>query len=108
MDYQDIQVQVFEVGGGPLFAERRHGRDPGCRVRADGGADTAAQSRAVALGYTDAEYTDLNPPTTDLAASLTLDARLPNTPEWTASTSAEYSVPIPHEARSHSGSTTRT
>ena len=28
----------------PPDAERRHGRDPRCRVRVDGGADTAAQS----------------------------------------------------------------
>ncbi len=94
MDYQDIQVQVFEVGGGPLTQNAGTADILGAELELMA-VPTPRLNLALALGYTDAEYTDLNPPTTDLAASLTLDARLPNTPEWTASTSAEYSVPIP-------------
>ena len=94
MDYQDIQVQVFEVGGGPLTQNAGTAEIRGAELELMA-VPTPSLNFALALGYTDAEYTDLNPPTTDLAASLTLDAWLPNTPEWTASASAEYTVPIP-------------
>lgn len=93
MDYQDIQVQVFEVGGGPLTQNAGTAEIRGAELELMA-VPTPSLNLALALGYTDAEYTDLNPPTTDLAASLTLDAWLPNTPEWTASASAEYTVPI--------------
>ena len=94
MDYQDIQVQVFEVGGGPLTQNAGSGEIRGAELELVA-QPTPQLYLAFGLGYNDAEYTDLNPPTTDLAASLTLDARLPNTPEWTANASAEYTVPIP-------------
>ena len=94
MDYQDIQVQVFEVGGGPLTQNAGTAEIRGAELELVA-LPTPQLNLTLALGYADAEYTDLNPPTTDLAASLTLDARLPNTPEWTASASAEYTVPIP-------------
>ncbi len=94
MDYEDIQVQVFEVGGGPLTQNAGTAEIRGAELELMA-VPTPPLNLALALGYTDAEYTDLNPPTTDLAASLTLDAWLPNTPEWTASASAEYTVPVP-------------
>ena len=94
MDYEDIQVQVFEVGGGPLTQNAGTAEIRGAELELMA-VPTPPLNLSLALGYTDAEYTDLNPPTTDLAASLTLDAWLPNTPEWTASASAEYTVPVP-------------
>ena len=93
MDYEDIQVQVFEVGGGPLTQNAGTAEIRGAELELMA-VPTPPLNLSLALGYTDAEYTDLNPPTTDLAASLTLDAWLPNTPEWTASASAEYTVPV--------------
>jgi iron complex outermembrane receptor protein len=94
MDYQDIQVQVFEVGGGPLTQNAGTAEIRGAELEI-AALPTPQLQLSLGLGYTDAEYTDLNPPTTDLAASLTLDTKLPNTPEWTANASAEYTVPIP-------------
>ena len=93
MDYEDIQVQVFEVGGGPLTQNAGTAEIRGAELELMA-VPTPPLNLSLALGYTNAEYTDLNPPTTDLAASLTLDAWLPNTPEWTASASAEYTVPV--------------
>jgi iron complex outermembrane receptor protein len=93
MDYQDIQVQVFEVGGGPLTQNAGTAEIRGAELEV-AAVPTPRLQLSLGLGYTDAEYTDLNPPTTDLAASLTLDAKLSNTPEWTANASAEYTVPM--------------
>jgi iron complex outermembrane receptor protein len=93
MDYQDIQVQVFEVGGGPLTQNAGTAEIRGAELEI-AAVPIPQLQLSLGLGYTDAEYTDLNPPTTDLAASLTPDAKLPNTPEWTANASAEYTVPI--------------
>ncbi|MEQ8262755.1 TonB-dependent receptor [Pseudohaliea sp.] len=39
----------------------------------------------IALGYTDAEYVDLDP-----GATITTDTRFPKTPEWTAALGAQY------------------
>ncbi|HKZ74722.1 MAG TPA: TonB-dependent receptor [Steroidobacteraceae bacterium] len=91
MDYEDIQVQVFEVGGGPLTQNSGTAKIKGAELELV--ALPAPNFRiGVGLGYTDAAYTDLNPPTIALAASLTLDAKLPNTPEFTANASVEYDV----------------
>lgn len=89
MDYSDIQVQVFEVGGGPLTQNSGTAEIKGAELELVAAA-TPNLRLGVGLGYTDAAYTDLNPPTIDLAASLTKDAKLPNTPEFTANASLEY------------------
>ena len=94
MDYEDIQVQVFEVGGGPLTQNAGTAEIRGAELELVA-MPSSRLFLGLGLGYVDAEYTDLNPPTTDLAASLTLDAKLPNTPEWTANASVEYAVPMP-------------
>jgi iron complex outermembrane receptor protein len=91
MDYQDIQVQVFEIGGGPLTQNSGTAEIKGVELELLALA-TSNLRFGVGLGYTDAGYTDLNPPTIALAASLTLDAKLPNTPEFTANASVEYDV----------------
>ena len=47
------------------------------------------------FGYTDAEYDELNLPTTNVAQAVNLDTRLPNTPETTVNVSAQYTHPLP-------------
>lgn len=91
MDYEDIQVQVFEIGGGPLTQNSGTAEIKGAELELLA-LPTRNFRLGLALGYTDAAYTDLNPPTIALAASLTLDAKLPNTPELTASASAQYDL----------------
>jgi iron complex outermembrane receptor protein len=46
-----------------------------------------------ALGYINAEYTELNP-----GATVTLDTEFMKTPEWTASAALSYSFPLPDNA----------
>lgn len=90
MEYSDIQVQVFEIGGGPLTQNSGTAEIKGAELEL---VAVAGNLRiGMGLGYTDAAYTDLNPPTVALAASLTKDAKLPNTPEFTANTSVEYDI----------------
>ncbi|PCJ35442.1 MAG: TonB-dependent receptor [Alphaproteobacteria bacterium] len=43
----------------------------------------------VAIGYTDAGYSDIG-----TATGITLDSKLPKTPEWTASAGIQYSIPL--------------
>ena len=93
MEYEDIQVQVFEVGGGPLTQNAGAADINGLELEVFA-LPTPNLLISAAFGYTDAEYTDLNPPTIDLAASLSLDAKLSNTPEITFSASVEYTVPL--------------
>jgi iron complex outermembrane receptor protein len=91
MEYTDIQVQVFEIGGGPLTQNSGTAEIKGVELELVAAA-TQNLRFGVGLGYIDAAYTDLNPPTVALAASLSKDAKLPNTPEFTASASAEYEI----------------
>ena len=46
------------------------------------------------FGYVDAEYDELNLPTTNVAQAVNLDTKLPNTPETTVNVSAQYSHPL--------------
>lgn len=91
MDYADIQVQVFEIGGGPLTQNSGTAEIKGAELELVAAA-TSSLRFGLGLGYTDAQYTDLNPPTVALAATLTQDSKLPNTPEFTANASAEYEL----------------
>lgn len=94
MDYEDIQVQVFETGGGPLTQNAGTAEIKGLELELVARA-TPNLLLAAGIGYTDAAYTDVNPPTISLAASLPLDAKLPNTPELSGNASVDYRVSRP-------------
>src|SRR5690606_7190861 len=102
-EYSGVQIQLFETGGGPL-------------TRNAGVADIVGIELELTvlplenlllnagLGYINAEYDELNLPTTNVAQGINLDTWLPNTPETTANVSAAYTLPMPWgdlEARGH-------
>ena len=93
-EYSDVQIQLFETGGGPLTQNAGVADIIGMEVEV-----TAALHERLLLnagfGYTDAEYDELNLPTTNVAQAVNLDTRLPNTPETTVNVSAQYTHPLP-------------
>ena len=93
-EYSDVQIQLFETGGGPLTQNGGVVDIIGLEVEL-----TAAPHERLLLnagfGYIDAEYDELNLPTTNVAQGISLDHKLANTPETTVNVSAEYSHPIP-------------
>jgi iron complex outermembrane recepter protein len=85
-DYTDLQVQVL-VGVQPLTANAGEADVQGFELELEA-APTADFSLNLGVGYTDAEYTELDP--TVLATGVTLDSRFAQVPEWTASLGAGY------------------
>ena len=92
-EYSDVQIQLFETGGGPLTQNAGVADIIGVEVEL-----TAVPHERLLLnagfGYIDAEYDELNLPTTNVAQAVNLDTKLPNTPETTVNISAEYSHPL--------------
>jgi len=92
-EYSDVQIQLFETGGGPLTQNAGVADIIGMEVEL-----TAALHERLLLnagfGYIDAEYDALNLPTTNVAQAVNLDTRLPNTPETTVNISVEYTHPL--------------
>ena len=93
-EYSDVQIQLFETGGGPLTQNAGVADIIGVEVEL-----TAVPHERLLLnagfGYIDAEYDELNLPTTNVAQAVNLDTKLPNTPETTVNVSAEYDHPLP-------------
>ena len=93
-EYDNVQVQLFETGGGPLTQNAGVADIIGVEVEL-----TAVPHERLLLnagfGYIDAEYDELNLPTTNVSQSINLETRLPNTPETTVNISAEYTHPLP-------------
>ena len=92
-EYSDVQIQLFETGGGPLTQNAGVADIIGVEVEV-----TAVPHERLLLnagfGYIDAEYDELNLPTTNVAQAISLETKLPNTPETTVNISAEYSHPL--------------
>ena len=92
-EYSDVQIQLFETGGGPLTQNAGVADIIGVEVEV-----TAVPHERLLLnagfGYIDAEYDELNLPTTNVAQAINLDTKLPNTPETTVNISAEYTHPL--------------
>ena len=92
-EYGDVQIQLFETGGGPLTQNAGVADIIGVEVEV-----TAVPHERLLLnagfGYIDAEYDELNLPTTNVAQAINLDTKLPNTPEMTVNISAEYTHPL--------------
>ncbi|EJL27314.1 outer membrane receptor protein [Caulobacter sp. AP07] len=89
-DYSNIQV-VVQRGITPSNENAAKGRIRGFEAELDARV-TSRLRIGGALGYTDAKYTALNFP--PAAAPFGLDAKFQNTPEWTLSASANYSLPL--------------
>ena len=93
-EYEDIQVTLFDAGGGPVSANAGTADINGLELEL-----TAILSDNLQLelgyGYTSAEYTSLTD-LSDLGLSLgvALDSALVNTPEHTASISLEYTTEL--------------
>ena len=92
-EYGNVQIQLFETGGGPLTQNAGVADIIGVEVEV-----TAVPHERLLLnagfGYIDAEYDELNLPTTNVAQAINLDTKLPNTPETTINISAEYTHPL--------------
>ena len=92
-EYSDVQIQLFETGGGPLTQNAGVADIFGVEVEV-----TAMPHERLLLnagfGYINAEYDELNLPTTNVAQAINLDTKLPNTPETTVNISAEYTHPL--------------
>ena len=87
-EYEDIQVTFFDTLGGPLTANAGSADINGFELEV-----TAIVSDSFKIdfgyGYTDAEYTTVNP-VPGLSSAITLDSKLVNTPENTLSLGLEY------------------
>ena len=92
-EYGDVQIQLFETGGGPLTQNAGVADIIGVEVEV-----TAVPHERLLLnagfGYIDAEYDELNLPTTNVAQAISLKTKLPNTPETTVNISADYTHPL--------------
>ena len=92
-EYGDVQIQLFETGGGPLTQNAGVADIIGVEVEV-----TAVPHERLLInagfGYIDAEYDELNLPTTNVAQAINLDTKLPNTPETTVNISADYTHPL--------------
>ena len=92
-EYGDVQIQLFETGGGPLTQNAGVADIIGVEVEV-----TAVPHERLLInagfGYIDAEYDELNLPTTNVAQAISLKTKLPNTPETTVNISADYTHPL--------------
>ncbi len=88
-DYTDVQVTLFETGGGPLTQNAGEAEVQGIELELTALIGERL-TLGLAAGYTDAEYTEINLPTTDITQPIGTDTELPNTPEFTYSINAEY------------------
>ena len=89
-DYEDIQLIVYESGA-PLT--RNAGTADIWGIEAELTALlTDNLEAAVSFGYTDAEYSSVAPldPALPIAQQVTLDSKLPNTPETTFALALDY------------------
>ncbi len=91
--YSDVQIQLFETGGGPLTQNAGVADISGVELEL---ALVPVENLLLnaGLGYINAKYDELNLPTTIVAQGITLDTKLPNTPEMTLNISAEYVWPV--------------
>ncbi|MEM7355295.1 MAG: TonB-dependent receptor, partial [Acidobacteriota bacterium] len=92
-DYTDIQFSAsLNIDGQPFFVIQNAGK---AEVKGFELELSAAPRRgldlALALGYIDTQYTDLEDVSPN---SVTLDGVIPKTPEWTVSFSPQYSFPL--------------
>ena len=93
-EYRDVQIQLFETGGGPLTQNAGVADIIGVELELTAVPHERLLFNA-GFGYIDAQYDELNLPTTNVAQAVNLDTKLPNTPETTVNVSAEYSHPLP-------------
>lgn len=91
-DYEDVQVTFFDANGGPITANAGSVDIQGLELELTA-LISERWSLDMGLGFTDAEYTSINP---IQGLSLTIDdsASLVNTPEMAFNIGLEYSLPM--------------
>lgn len=87
-EYQDIQIIVTR-GISPANENAGDGRIRGAELELEV-YPTSQLSIVASAGYIDAEYTDVDP----LAAPVNENSAFQNTPEWTLSAAANYTLPV--------------
>ena len=87
-DYEDVQVTLFDAGGGPILANAGTADIKGLELELTA-LFTDNLKLELGYGYTDAEYTSLND-VPGLSLAVDLDSELVNTPENTLSLGLEY------------------
>ena len=90
-DYTDVQVTLFETGGGPLTQNAGEAELKGVELELTA-LFTEQFLVSLAAGYVDAEYTKINTPTTEITQPI--GESLPNTPEFTFHLGGEYGIPM--------------
>ena len=90
-DYTEVQVTLFETGGGPLTQNAGEAELKGVEIEMTALLTDRLQLN-LAGGYIDAKYTKINVPTTDIAQPV--GEKLPNTPEYTFLLGGQYSAPL--------------
>ncbi len=91
-DYDDLQTTVVD-GLSPVFQNAGSARIRGFEAETEAHL-ISRLSLTANLGYLDAKYTHLDP-----GAFVTLDDKLPNTPKWSGTVGATYSVDLPGQAQ---------
>lgn len=91
-DYEEVQVTFYDNLGGPVTANAGTVEIKGIELEL-----TALLTENLQLdmgyGYTDAEYTEINP-IAGLSSSIDKSAKLVNTPENTFNIGLEYNIPV--------------
>lgn len=87
-EYQDIQI-VVQRGITPANENAGDARIRGIELELEA-YPTEGLVLVGSAGYLDAEYTNIDP----LAVPVTIDDRLPNTPEFSFATAATYTTPV--------------
>ena len=90
-DYSDVQVTLFETGGGPLTQNAGEAELKGVELELTA-LVTDRLLLNLATAYIDAEYTEINTPTTEITQPI--GDSLPNTPEFTLHLGGEYTLPL--------------
>jgi iron complex outermembrane receptor protein len=93
-EYDDLQIQIND-GIAPVTRNAAAAEINGFELEATVVPATGWLVQG-GVGYLDAEYTELDPDenfTTDIR-SITLDSKLPNTPEWTTALGVQYDYAI--------------
>jgi iron complex outermembrane receptor protein len=90
-DYKDVQVTIITGSGTTILsyidnAARAKGQGAEFELTA---RPASPLTLGLALGYIDARYTETNP-----GSTITLSSQFVETPKWSATATAEYSIPL--------------
>jgi iron complex outermembrane recepter protein len=98
-DYKNIQLVVYDSGA-PLSKNAGTARIKGFELEATA-LPLDSLELGFAAGYTDAKYRRVTPlnPGVSIDQQVTLNSRLPNTPEWTLSAYAQHELELGDDSK---------